>query len=399
MNPWRGLKDLPKSMWLLFAATLINRSGTMVLPFLAIYLTQKVGMTPEKAGLVLAFYGLGALVTSPVVGKMSDKIGSLRIMKFSLIASGLVMFAYSFINDFEMIVAVTFLLSVISEAFRPANLSLISDIVNTNMRRPAFALNRLAINAGMSVGPVAGGFLALLNFHYIFYVDGITSIISGIFLMMTTQKFFGEHEVHKKKLQEEEAGKIPGKIFSDSRLLYFMLALLPIPMIYLQHQSSMPVFLVQDLHFSAATYGILFTINTVMIIFIEVPLNNSLNHWSDRKLLSIGSLLCGIGFGGMAFAKDIYSISFTIVIWTFGEMIIFPASSAYMSEIAPPLRRGEYMGVYQTISNLAFTIGPWIGTTILEHYGSSTLWIGTLIFGILSSVMMLGLKQKPAAAE
>ncbi len=398
MNPWRGLKDLPKSMWLLFAATLINRSGTMVLPFLAIYLTQKVGITPEKAGIVLAFYGLGALITSPVIGRLSDRIGSLRIMKTSLIVSGLVMFAYSFINDFTMIAAVTFVLSVISEAFRPANLSLISDIVDSKMRRPAFALNRLAINAGMSIGPVAGGFLALLNFHYIFYVDGITSIISGIFLIMTSQKYFGEHEVHKKKLREE-SGKISGNIFTDARLLYFMLALLPIPMIYLQHQSSMPVFLVRDLHFSAATYGILFTINTVMIIFIEVPLNNSLNHWSDRKLLSIGSLLCGIGFGGMAFAKDIYSISLTIVIWTFGEMIIFPASSAYISEIAPPLRRGEYMGVYQTIFNLAFTIGPWIGTAVLEHYGSSTLWIGTLIFGIISSLMMLGLKQKPLTAE
>ena len=399
MNPWRGLKDLPKSMWLLFAATLINRTGTMVLPFLAIYLTQKIGMTPERAGFVLAFYGLGALITSPVIGRMSDRMGSLRIMKFSLIASGLMMFAYSFINEYSMIIAVTFLLSVISEAFRPANLSLISDIVDSKMRRPAFALNRLAINAGMSIGPVAGGFLALLNFHYIFYVDGITSILSGIFLIMTSQKYFGENEVHKKKLIKEDAGKPRENIFTDARLLYFMLALLPIPMIYLQHQSSMPVFLVQDLHFSAATYGILFTINTVLIIFIEVPLNNSLNHWSDRKLLSIGSLLCGIGFGGMAFAKDIYSISVTIVIWTFGEMIIFPASSAYISEIAPVNRRGEYMGIYQTIFNLAFTFGPWIGTAVLENYGSSTLWIGTFIFGILSSIMMLGLKQKPAPAE
>ena len=210
MNPWRGLNNLPKSMWLLFSATLINRSGTMVLPFLAIYLTQKVGITPERAGFVLAFYGLGALVTSPIIGKLSDKIGSLRIMKFSLIASGLMMFAYSFVTEFTMIIIVTFLLSVISEAFRPANLSLISDIVDSNMRRPAFALNRLAINIGMSIGPVAGGFLALLNFHYIFYVDGITSIISGIFLVMTSQKNFGEHEAHKKELLKVEAGKFPG---------------------------------------------------------------------------------------------------------------------------------------------------------------------------------------------
>ena len=399
MNPWRGLKDLPKNMWTLFAATLINRSGTMVLPFLAVYLTQKVGISPAKAGLVLTFYGLGALFTSPIIGRVSDRIGALRIMKFSLIISGIVMFAYSFFQNYYMIIAITFIMSIISEAFRPANLSLISEIVNPNQRRPAYALNRLAINIGMSIGPVVGGFLALINFHILFYVDGITSILAGLFLIFNYKEEKLTHIKDKRTYANVTASIKKQNIFFDSRLLYFLLALLPIVMVYFQHQAAMPVFLVQELHFSAATYGILFTINTVLIILVEVPLNNSLTHWSDKKLLSIGSILCGIGFGAMAFTKDIYSIALSIVIWTFAEMIIFPTSSAYMSEIAPKDRRGEYMGIYQSGFNLAYTIGPWLGTAVLENFGSTTLWIGTFFFGVISAILMLGLKPKPDLVE
>ena len=59
-NPWKGLRTLPRNMWIIFFTTLINRSGTMVLPFLTLYLTSKEGLSAGDAGLVIAFYGAGA---------------------------------------------------------------------------------------------------------------------------------------------------------------------------------------------------------------------------------------------------------------------------------------------------------------------------------------------------
>ena len=92
INPWKGLQNLPRNMWILFFATLINRSGTMVLPFLAIYLTSEIKAGTEQAGIVLAVYGTGAFITSPFVGKLSDKIGSLKIMRLSLFLSAGMLF-------------------------------------------------------------------------------------------------------------------------------------------------------------------------------------------------------------------------------------------------------------------------------------------------------------------
>ena len=174
--------------------------------------------------------------------------------------------------------------------------------------------------------------------------------------------------------------------------------MLPIPLIYFQHLSAMPLFLVNDLDLSPAVYGALALVNTGLIIFFEVPLNNYLAAWSDRKNLALGALLIGLGFGAMAFATGIPFLVVSIIIWTIGEMIAFPASAAYVSEISPAKKRGEYMGFYQMSFSISFMAGPWLGSVVLENYGSFSLWLGAFGFCIASALMMLQLKAKPKVA-
>jgi len=394
MNLWNGLKNIPRSMWLLSAATLINRVGTMVLPFLAIYLTKIEHTSEGQAGLVLTFYGIGSLITSPFVGRIADRLGRITVMETSLILSGVVLLFYSFVNNYIFIIIITFTWAVISEAFRPANLSLISELVAPELRRPAFSLNRLAINLGMSIGPVVGGFLIIFNFHAIFYVNALSAITAGFFLISKHKNFIakpGQGIIPKTKIKKSFL--IPSK---DKRLLYFLFSLLPVYVVFFQLQAAMPLFIVKNLGMSEAAFGSLIAINTVMIIFIEVPLNNAIIKWSHRKALSIGALLCAVGFGGMALTTNIYGIIITIVTWTFGEMIFFPSSAAYMSEISPPERLGEYMGYYQMIFSLSMAFGPWLGTVVFQHFGAPVLWSATFVLGSIAAIMMLGLKTTQA---
>ncbi|HKI79364.1 MAG TPA: MFS transporter, partial [Ignavibacteriaceae bacterium] len=321
-----------------------------------------------------------------------DKVGSFRIMKLSLFATSIMFFIYTLVSDYYLILVFTFILAVINESFRPANMSLISEVVPAPQRRTAYALNRLAINLGMSVGPVVGGLLTLINFSIIFYVDGITSLIAVFFLI--TSKW--------DKIVEPEDSHLPGAevkhlgALKDKNLIYFLIALIPVVMVFFQHMSTMPLFMVHDLGFSTATYGALTIINTGLIILIEVPLNNYMSTWSDKKSLTLGALLTAIGFGGMAIAHSIPLLVITIVIWTFGEMIVFPASATYISEIAPAKKRGEYMGFYQMSFSISFMAGPWLGALVLENFGSFNLWTGAFAFCIISAAMMLKLKTRPS---
>ena len=389
MNPWHGLNKLPKDLWLLCIASFINRTGTMVLPFLAIYLTRGVDISTSSAGLIITAYGFGALITAPFVGRLSDRIGALKQMKTSLILSGLMLFIYPFIRGFIPLLLTTIVWAVINESFRPANMSLISEIVPQDQRKPAFALYRLAINLGMSIGPVIGGFLSQINFTYLFYVDGLTSIGAGLFLIYSHWQKTFYYNYSSKNNAVDRQSIFKSDALRDRRLIFFIISILPVVIVYFQHQAAMAVFVVKYLHFSEATYGVLFAINTVLIIIVEVPLNNYLNHWHDKKSLAIGALLTGIGFGGMALTNNIVGLVVTIIIWTFGEMILFPASASFISGIAPENKRGEYMGFYQINFSLAFTIGPWLGMTVLENLGPQLLWLGALLLGVISSISML----------
>jgi len=158
----------------------------------------------------------------------------------------------------------------------------------------------------------------------------------------------------------------------------------------------MPLFLVRDLHLEEHVYGILFTVNTVLIIFLEVPLNLRTAHWPHRSLLAFGALLVGLGFAAMSLTSGFWSVAFTVVIWTFGEMILFPSMAAYMADIAPPERRGQYMGMFQMTFSLALALGAWLGVAVLEQFGANTLWIGTLFAGILSATMLWRTDTKPS---
>jgi MFS family permease len=364
--------------------------GTMVLPFLALYLTQELQESPGKAGLVLTFYGLGALISAPFAGRLSDKIGSLNLIKLSLLSSGAFLFIYSFIHNYIIISILSMILAVLSESFRPASMAFISQETARELRKPAYALYRLAINLGMSIGPVIGGLLSTINFSLLFYVDGFTSILAGIFLLTVKWNLTGSHNGDKQEKEVITNNKMPLK---DGKFLFFLIAMLPAVMVFFQHMSSMPLFVVNDLGFLKSTFGLLVAVNTVLIIMIEVPLNALLSRWADWKALSLGALLCGIGFGGMVFTTEIIGLIITIIIWTFGEMIFFPSAAAFSAEISPENRRGEYMGYFQMMFSLAFTTAPMIGTLVLENYGAKVLWSGTFILGIFSATMMLILKS------
>ncbi len=394
-HPWSGLKEIPRNIWILSAATLIYRSGTMVLPFMALYVVSELNVTTGNAGLVLAAYGVGAFVSAPFTGRMSDRFGSVRLMIISLFASGIFLIGYSFVTDFYIFLLLSFFWAVIAEAFRPASMSFVSTEAPADRRKTAFALYRLAINLGISIGPLIGGVLSTTNFHLLFYVDGITSISASVFLMFSHLSETKKSGVNNNETKENQTEHLIKKanVFKNRRFVFLLLAIIPTGMVFFQIIGALPLFIVDELGFSRATFGVMISINTMLIIFFEVPLNDAMRNWANWKALVFASFLTGFGFGLFSLLHTISGIILSIIIWTFGEMIFFPAANDYVSVISPENQRGEYMGYFQMTFSFAFMIGPWMGTEVLESFGSFTLWTGCFVFGTISALMMLNLKS------
>ncbi len=417
MNPWSGLRRLPREIWILFAATLVNRCGTMVLPFLVLYLTRELAISVSHAALTLTVYGIAALLTMPIAGRLSDRLGSLFVMRGSLVLSGLVLFLFPLAHNFTAILAITFVFAILNESVRPPSLALVSDLVKPEQRKQAFALSRLAVNLGMSVGPAIGGILALYSFRFLFFVDGATSVLAGLVLMFAwpgtartkaSEPEWDDPEDLGREIEAEGPSLLAAshpaadlRAFRNRRMLYFLAALIPTQLVFFQLTSTVPIFLVRYLRLPESFYGTVFTLNTLMIVALEVPLNSAMAHWSHRRTLTLGALLYAIGFGSFALARGPAGIFAGVAVWTFGEMILMPGSAAYAAEIAPAGRRGEYMGLYTMSFSFGFSLGPWLGAMLLESRGPQMLWGAAFVSGCISTLLMsrIGAKTKHASGH
>ena len=387
LNPWRGLGGLPREVWLLFATNLINRAGMMVLPFLVLYCTRELHLTPGQAGLALALYGASAIFTGPISGRLSDRIGALPVMRASLLLSGGVLLLFPVARTRLAVYAMTVLWAGCAELFRPASLAAITHIASPAERRSAHAVNRLAINLGMSIGPALGGFLATVSFRAMFVVDAATTIIAGVVLSSTSWRA-------TKAADPDESDTLPGRddagsLLRDTRLLVLLTAAVLCGIVFYQHESALPLYLVQFLNQSPAFYGTLFTINTLLIVALEVPLNRATSHWPNTWALVIGCMLFAIGFGALAIVSTATGVLVTVVVWTFGEMMLFPAMAAHLGDIAPENRRGAYMGAYSMSLAVALTIGPWLGTQLLAAVGPTGVWSVMFGLGALAAALMV----------
>lgn len=387
LNPWRGLGGLPREVWLLFATNLINRAGMMVLPFLVLYLTRELGFSLARAGSMLALYGASAIVFGPIGGRLSDRIGALPVMRVSLIASGCVLLLFPLARSFAAVAAMTVLWAGCAEMFRPASLAAITHVVAPGERRQAFALNRLAINLGMSIGPALGGFLATVSFRAMFAVDAVTTLLAGAVLALTPWRAFSGVNSEAANRHGEPIG--PATILHDTLFLGFLGGVFLVGIVFFQHESALPLYLVQYLSLSPAFYGMLFTINTLLIVALEVPINTATAHWPNTRSLVFGCMLFAIGFGALGVIASPGGVIATVVVWTFGEMLLFPAMAAHMAEIAPENRRGAYMGAYSMSMSIALTVGPWMGTQLLAAFGAVTVWSVMFALGALAALLMV----------
>jgi predicted MFS family arabinose efflux permease len=388
---WRALSALPRAAWALCAAMLVNRAGTMALPFLMLYLTRRLGASASQAAAVLALYGGASLVAAPLSGRLCDRVGPDRILKASLWSSGLVLLAFPLARSYAAVLFMTLAWALTAELLRPAAMALLADLTPPELRKPAYALNRVAVNLGMSIGPAAGGLLCDVSFAALFVADGATSLLAALWLWRAVP--------HRPRHGHATAARAPAGRgpLGDRRYLVFLAALLPSLVVFFQHTAAMPLFLDRDLHLPPRLYGFLFTLNTGLILAIELPLNHATAKWPHRRTLSLGAALVALGLGALALARTAGEVAGTVVIWTFGEMLLLPGLTTYVAEIAPEDRRGAYLGLYTMGFGVAFTVAGPLGAWLLETGGGRLLWPAMRVAGWLSAAAAAAAAGRAAA--
>ena len=384
-----NLKALPRAAWILFGGTFINRFGTFVMPFLAIYMTRS-GFTPAQAGLAVSSYGAGHICASMLGGHLADRIGRRYTITLSMLLSSVSMLALSQARALPAILILAFTTGLCAELYRPAATALLGDLVPADKRVAAFGMYRFAINLGFAAGPATAGFLANRSFFYVFLGDAITSLLFGAVafaLLPHGNRSQGHDE------QPAEAFRVAMR---DRAFMYFLGATLFLTWVEFQLHSTLPLH-ISRLGFAPSTYGLLISINGALIVVFELMITAWAQTQRQQPLIAIGYALSCIGFAMTGLATGLPTLAATVVVWTFAEMIYAPASGAYVSTIAPERYRGRYMGLWHSTWSAGMILGPAMGTWIYQRSPLALWWI-CFAFGLAAAALaMAKAKSEPAA--
>ncbi len=379
---------LPREVWLLAGALLVNRAGTMVLPFLSLYLTRDLDLTAANAGLIIGCFGLGSMAGSFIGGWLSDRVDPVRVQEFSLIAGGFGFLAFTQLETFAALACGVLFLAAISEAFRPALMSAVAHRSSPKIRARAFALIRLAANLGMAVGPAAAGLLAIYGYVWIFVGDALTCWAAAVVLLTTIKVDIAGGTAGRGK-----TGDRGGSPWRDLPFLGFMLLLVVLAMAFFQVWSTVPLYLRSFYGLSERSIGLLLALNALLIVLTEMPLIRAVENLDRMKLVGLGAfLVCG-GLAILPFGPGWMAAVIFMVVLTTGEMLSMPITNALVAERAGVDSVGRYMGVYTLAFSTAFVLGPIVGSAIYQNLGPQFLWYGVGFAGIVLALAFAALSR------
>lgn len=378
-----AFSGLNRAVWMLSIASLINRSGTMVMPFLVLFLTSRRGFTATEAGQALALYGLAAMAASYLGGRLSDRFGPIAVMKSSLLLTGVCFLALGAVHGRLAISALIFLLGLVGELFRPANLAALTASSTQEDRARSFGLLRLAVNLGMALGPTVGGILAFYDYLWLFVVDGVTCILSAILLQRAFPRGLSVASAAARREDVEGKASPARSPFRDRIFLAMMALLFVMNLVTFQITSTFPLSL-RDLYgFSEARIGMVMAVNALIIVLFEMVLVHRLAGRDPVRVTGVGAFLFCLGFSLLPLGSTFAFAAFTVVIWTMGEMLAFPMVTTAAANRAPEQLQGAYMGLLNFAFASAFVAAPLAGTWVYVNLGPRTLWFGCGAIGVV----------------
>jgi len=375
-----NLRALPRGVWILFVGTFLNKFGTFVLPFLAIYLTG-MGFTSAQAGIAIGAYGVGTLAASLLGGYLADLIGRRKTIVVSMFSVAVVMLCLSQARSLPWIVIWAGLAGLTGELYRPASSALLADLVPEGQRVTAFATYRVFLNAGWAFGPTTAGLLAKSSFFWLFVGDAATSVLFGLVAWAALPARSNA------KPEKNGLGETWKVLRTDYRFRRVLISSLIIGLVFVQVFSTMSLQITHS-GFSPSVYGMVISLNGVLIVLCELPLTTVTRRFDPRRMMALGYLLIGAGFASNLLARSLPLLIVTVVVFSLGEMISLPLSGAYVADLAPPHQRGLYMGAYGLMWALAFIFGPSLGLSLFA-INPVCLWTLCGIFGLVAAGMIL----------
>lgn len=376
---------LPRAFWGVFWATLINRLGGVIEPFLALYLASR-GFSIAEVGVLLALSGAGSMLGQLLGGVSADRFGRRQTYLAGMVGAA-AMFALLGVADATwLIVAAAFMAGLFLDFYRPASQAIVNDLLDGEARVRAFGLLFWVVNVGFATAAVMAGVLAERGYTLLFVVDAITCVIAGVIVYV----------VVRGDTRPEGHADTPGglaDVLRDRAFLAFCAVTLLQASVYMQMFTTFPLAMRED-GFGPSSYGLVAAINGIVIVVAQPVLLPYLTRRDPLRVLATGIVLIGAGFGVVGLTGEVWAYALPVVVWTIGEILVNTVGPSLVAALSPDHLRGRYAGVWGTTFSLAFVLAPLVGGPVLGAYGDRALWSGCAVVCAIAAAGALMLRPR-----
>lgn len=396
------LRTYPPQFWLLFWGMLVSTTGmSMIWPFLVVYIGEELTLPLTTITSLISINAVMSLCSSLIAGSITDKIGRKWAMVISLAVNGVTFLLMIPANTYGQYAVLMALRGTFQPLYRVGSDAMIADLVPAGQRADAYALTRLSKNVGIAMGPALGGVIATTSYGITFSIASGATIFFSILIALFAIETLPDAA---RKVQERFVENLKGyeNIFKDRIFTSFIAGFTlrqisgSILWVLLGAYAKTNYGLAENL------YGLIPTTNALMVVFLQLFVTRKTSQYSPLKIMSLGTLLYGIGVGSIAFGTGFWGFLISMVIVTVGELMVIPTASTYTANRAPENMRGRYMSLLALTWGAGSMVGPLMGGFLNDNIGPAFIWYGGGATGIMGSIIFLVLvikigRDKPAA--
>jgi MFS family permease len=398
--------------------------GSMIWPFLLIYASGKLSMPLSTVATLISINAGTGLLSSFMAGTLADKIGRKVVMNFSLTVNGLAYFLLMRAETYPQFVGLMIMIGLSNPLYQVGADAMLADMIPSEKRTDAYAINRIANNAAFALGPAMGGFLATRSYNLAFYGAGAGFLIYSLLLFFLAHETLDKQTLSKASswwrlsptislkrliapfkprpdeaitLGEGRSSQSEGyrRVFQDTNYMAFVattsIGLIAPTMLWI----LMPVYAKTNYGIPEALYGWIPTTNALMCVFVQYSVTSITRKQRTLPVLSVAMLIYAVGAGSVALMSSFWGFWLSMVILTFGELTLVPTASKYVADRAPADVRGRYMSIYWLGWGLARTLSPIIGGFLNDNIAPRAIWLGGLLIGLTSALGLFLLNRIP----
>lgn len=388
-----------KELLILSFAVFVSMIGFgLIMPFLPRY-AKSYGATKSQIGMMMGLFSIVRIFSSPLGGRLADKVGRKPLMVGGMALYTIVMFLFGTADSVPEVFLYRGAQGFASGLIWPVTYAYVGDIVKESKRGKAMGLYSMSFASGNAVGPILGGVIAV-NFNYslAFYFTSLLALISAILLFVGIKESYERASTKSrskksifdvKKFKLSEITKHPKTFLAltiGSFTVFFGLA-----MVY----PMLPIFANEVLGMGDLKIGFIWAVMGFTQLFVMFPAGSLADRVGRKKLIVSGSLISAIFCGAISLSIGFLSLAIIVSLYTLGRSMARPSFPAFITSLTPKKFRGTGMGIYTFAQNMAWAGGSTASGFIADLIGIKFPFLFALIIGVIGAFLIFFKVKEP----